>query len=350
MMKAGEVFSKTMGFVWAKLALGLVTVLISGILFALCMLIGLIGESVMAIMFIIWLGATGAVSFFLNNYVGYMVKAGHVAVITETIATGKVPEKQFEYAKTTVKGRFLTSNVYFGIDKLVSGAVKQIQRVVGKVTGLFGKVPGMDAINKVLDLFLNISLGYVDECCLGYTFYKKEQDVYKSAADGVVIYFQNWKVLLKNAAKTTVSVILVILVVTILTFVAFGGLFKIFGWSQAVAFILALFVAGTIKSAFVDSWGLVSMMTSYMQVVPSTEITFDLYNKLSGMSGSFKKLLGKSNNAGNVTNTVNTVNTASAGNSGANNDLAKFCPECGEKIADGTKFCGKCGASIEVNV
>ena len=40
-------------------------------------------------------------------------------------------------------------------------------------------------------MFLDISLGYVDECCLGYTFYHPAQNPYKSAADGVIIYFQN---------------------------------------------------------------------------------------------------------------------------------------------------------------
>ena len=42
-------------------------------------------------------------------------------------------------------------------------------------------------------MFLDIFLGYVDECCLGYTFAHPEQNAYKLAADGVVIYFKNWK-------------------------------------------------------------------------------------------------------------------------------------------------------------
>lgn len=342
-MNARQVFGKTMNFVWAKLALGVANVLASAILFAICMLIGMISESVMALMFIIWIGATGAISFLLNNYFGYMVKAGHVAVIAESISTGKVPTNQFDYAKKAVKERFVTANVYFGIDKLVSGAVKQLQRVVGKITGLAGNIPGMDSIKSILDLFLDISLGYVDECCLGYTFYKKEQDVYKSAADGVVIYFQNWKVLLKDAAKTTLSVILVILVVTIVCFILIGGLFKIFGWSQLVAFILALFLANSVKYAFVDSWGLVNMMTSYMKVAPTTEITFDLYNKLCGMSAKFKQLFGKGSGTTSVQSQVNNV-------SNADGNGAKFCPECGMTLDSGTKFCGGCGSKLELNV
>ena len=78
-----------------------------------------------------------------------------------------------------------------------------------------------------------------------------------------------------------------------------------------VAFILALFLANSVKYAFVDSWGLVNMMTSYMKVAPTTEITFDLYNKLCGMSGKFKQLFGKSGGTTSVQSQVNNVSNAS---------------------------------------
>ena len=99
-------------------------------------------------------------------------------------------------------------------------------------------------------MFLDISLGYVDECCLGYTFAHPEQNAYKLAADGVVIYFKNWKTLLKDAAKTTGVVILSFVAVTLVAFVLFGGLFRLFGWSGFMAFIISLLFAYTVKYAF----------------------------------------------------------------------------------------------------
>jgi len=60
-----------------------------------------------------------------------------------------------------------------------------------------------------------------------------------------------------------------------------------------VAFVLAFFVAIVIKSAFIDSWILVKMMVSYMEVAPSTKITYDLYAKLCGISSKFKELFSK---------------------------------------------------------
>ena len=64
-----------------------------------------------------------------------------------------------------------------------------------------------------------------------------------------------------------------------------------------VAFVISLLFAYSVKYAFIDSWILVKMMSSYMSVAPSTRITFDLYGKLSGMSAKFKKLLDKGGDA-----------------------------------------------------
>jgi len=295
-MKAEEIFSKTLIFGWIKLGLGLLNILIAVVLFAILMGISYLFSSggVGALMFFVWLGVVGVLNFLINNYFGYLVKASHVAVIATAFQTGTIPADPVNTGKTMVKDRFGTSNVYFAVDKLVSGSVKQLQRTLGHIADeLFGAIPGLNSLKNLMNLFLDISLGYVDECCLGYTFNHPEQNAFKSAADGVVIYFMNWKTLLKDAAKTTFVVILSVVVVTLIAFVLFGGLFHLFGWNGFVAFVISLLLARTIKHAFIDSWILVKMMSSYMQTVPSTQITFDLYGKLSGLSTNFKELWQK---------------------------------------------------------
>jgi len=354
-MKPGEIFSKTMPFVWAKLLLGLLTVVISIAIFALLMGIAWLfkSEGVFLIMLFIWLGATTTVNFILNHYIGYLVKAGHVAVITEAVTTGRIPDNQVEYGKQMVKERFLTSNVYFVIDKLVSGAVRQLQNAVGKLGGVMDSIPGMNVVISIGKMFIGIALGYVDECCLGYTFYKKNQGAFKSAADGVVIYAQNWKKLLKDAAKTTAIVVILILIVTLVSFAIFGVLARvIFNNAEdiaktiagLVAFLLAFFVAVVIKNAFIDSYILVKMMVSYMQEAPATQISFDLYGKLSGLSGKFKELFNKGQQEGSAPQPAYAV---AGGSKRAKLDApggkAKFCGNCGAKNASGTKFCGNCG-------
>jgi hypothetical protein len=355
-MKAGEIYSKTMPFVWAKLLLGVLTVVISIVLLAILMGIAWLikSEVLYVIMFFIWLSATGVVNFILNHYMGYMVKAGHVAVITEAVTTGRIPDNQVAYGKQMVKERFLTSNVYFVIDKLVAGAVRQLQRGFEKVAGSLGNIiPGMNVIVNIGKMFIGIALGYIDECCLGYTFLKKDQGAYKSAADGVVIYAQNWKKLLKDAAKTTATVVILLVIITLVSFLLFFLVAKLlFNGSDFkpvadfVAFLLACCVALAIKAAFIDSYMLVKMMVSYMQEAPTTVITFDLYSKLCGLSAKFKELFNKGQQenptpqpayvAADAAVTAPPVEPVSG-------DKPKFCGNCGAKNAKGTKFCSECG-------
>jgi len=293
-MNAKEIFLKTMPYNMAKLMLGLLTVIVSVALFAVLVGIGyLFGDGGTVIMFLVWLGSIGIVRLIVMHYFGYLVKAGHIAVITEAATTGKVPENQIEYGKRMVKERFATSNIYFGVDKLITGAVRQIQKTVDKAGDFLDFIPGMDAVTGIIKMFIGISLGYVDECCLGYTFYNKKQGAFKSAADGIAIYTQNWKTLLGSAAKITVTVILSVGVITLVVFAAVGGLFTLLDWNRFAAFVIAVLVAWAVKFAFIDSWILVKMMVDYINAASTTEITYDLYDKLCGLSGKFKDLVQK---------------------------------------------------------
>ena len=77
------------------------------------------------------------------------------------------------------------------MDKLVTAVVKQIQRGIQTLGHAMDFIPGIGAITGLANFFASISLGYIDECCLGYTLIKKDQGPFKSSADDVVIYPQN---------------------------------------------------------------------------------------------------------------------------------------------------------------
>ena len=354
-MKAGELFRKTLPFCFAKLLLGGATVLISVLLLVILLAIGsLFGDGGFGIALLIWIAASGTVRYLIMHYFGYLVKAGHVAVLAEAAVTGVVPANQVAYGKDMVKSRFATANIYFVVDKLVSGAVKQIQRGIEKLGSALEFIPGMQQIAQLAKFFVELSLGYVDECCLGYTFYKREQGAFQSACDGVVIYAQNIKHLLKNAAMTMVKVILLVIVAMLLVFVPLGLLFKVMGWNVVIAFLLACFLTWVLKFAFLDSYILCNTMISYMQVAPTTQITFDLYNKLCGLSRSFKELWNKGK-----TETPQPAYAAASSMGGAsipspqpmqnaaNAMQSKFCTQCGKQNAANSKVCNSCGAPLQ---
>lgn len=168
-----------------------------------------------------------------------------------------------------------------------------------KAGNLLDGIPGVGILVSFSKFFLSIALGYIDECCLSYTFKNKSNNAFKSAADGVVVYGQNWKPLIKIALKISIQVVTLVSLLTLGVFVFVGGLFKILGWSGFIAFILAIFLALIVKFAVVDSWILIKMLIAYHDVAKDTEINYDLYGKFNSLSSSFKKLVTTGNNQDN---------------------------------------------------
>lgn len=303
-MKANDVFKKTMTFVWLKLALGGCAIAFSIVLGLLLLGVAALDKTgvvgVYALM--IWICLTAAAVGISQYYLGWLLKAGHIAVVTSLLTTGSLPDKPFEYGTEMVKKKFATAAAYFAVDRLVSGAVKQINGGLDIVGSVLGKIPGMDSVVSFAKSFVNVALGNVDECCLAYTFYREEQSAVKSAADGVVIYFQNWKTILKDALKTAFVTFLLSIVAGFLLMAVTIGFLSVLGMPGfdvfCVALILAVMIVFIVKSSVMDSYTMVCMVCSYMQVAPSTEITFDLYDKLCNMSSKFKSLFQKAKEAG----------------------------------------------------
>lgn len=299
-MKANEVYSKTMKFVWLKLAMGGCVLLISAVLGLIMFGIAAAADSdeLFSIMMLIWLILSAACLGVAEHFIGYILKTGHVAVVTTIVTTGKVPEDQFAYGKEMVMKNFPTAAAYFAVDKLVAGAVKEINKGLDVVGNLLGKIPGMESVVSFLQSFVSIALGNVDECCLAYTFYRTDQSALESSVDGVVIYFQNWKTVLKDALKVTFITMLVSAIAWIILMVIMVGILAVTGMpgfnAFFVAFIFTLLTVMIVKSAVMDSYSMVCMVCSYMQVAPTTELTFDLYDKLCKLSAKFKSLFQKS--------------------------------------------------------
>lgn len=294
-MKAGTIFVKTMKFVWMRLALGMVVVGASVLLFAIIAGISVLvgAEAVNVPGLAIWFILTAIIYGLVMNYAGYMLKAAHVAVVSKVVVDGSVPENMIEAGKTMVMNRFGATNAYLVLDRLISGAVRELQKTVGKVGNIFGEIPGISTAVEFLQTFIGIALGYIDECCLGYTFYKEGEGAFKAGCDGVVIYFQNIKGLLKSALLTTVMVMGMVFLTWLVPFVVLALIFAALGWGWIGAAFLSIIVSMALKYAFVDSFIMIRTMKAYMEVAPSTEITFDLYDKLCKLSGKFRSLFDK---------------------------------------------------------
>ena len=212
----------------------------------------------------------------------------------------------YNYGVSKVKKFFVASNVLFALDRLISGSVRQIQRVFGGIGEFLKFIPGIKAVTQILNMFVDIILNYIDECIMAYIFLHEGQNVWKSAADGVVLYAQNWKTILKTGGK----ILIFLIVFFLISFLIFNGVFAgIFNgidslegglampiaWALTIAFVLVL------KWAVLDSIIMIYMMTSYLKVAYGAQPSYDLYGKLQGMSKKFKELFGKAQEAPNTT-------------------------------------------------
>ena len=306
-----KLYMQTMPYILARFGLALLLAFFSGIFLLICL--GLesslgvtLAQSLGALiqedlgddgpriaMLCIWLAGTLGMHFIIMHYAGYLLKAGHIAVVSEILVTGVVPNKQLSFGKQAVLERFGATHAYLALDRLMDSAIGELCKAVSKLGETFENVPGAGVISGVLQLFLRIALGHVDECCMALTFYRKGENAFKAATDSVVLYFQNWKTLVKNAATTTLVCCVLYVFLGIISFIVFGIFIDADEEGLFAAFV-AVFFFLTIKVSFIDSWVMIKMVAGFFEQAKNAEPSADLYAKLTELSGKFKEMLHRS--------------------------------------------------------
>ncbi|NMA99537.1 MAG: hypothetical protein GX970_15775, partial [Phyllobacteriaceae bacterium] len=77
-------------------------------------------------------GLVGVIMYLAREYVLYIVKAGHIAVLVKLLDGERMPEgrSQIAYAREEVTKRFAQASVLFGVDQLVKGVLRAITGLV----------------------------------------------------------------------------------------------------------------------------------------------------------------------------------------------------------------------------
>ena len=107
--------------------------------------------------------------YWIREYILYIVKAGHIAVMVHLIDGQDVPggQGQIAYARAVVTERFAEANVLFVLDQLVKGAIRAITGLIGGIAA-FLPIPGLSGLVSFINTVIRMSLTYVDEIILGY--------------------------------------------------------------------------------------------------------------------------------------------------------------------------------------
>ena len=240
-------------------------------------------------------GIISGVMYWVREYLLYIVKAGHIAVLVELLQGKQIPggRGQIDYASSVVKERFIESSVLFGVDRLISAILRAFNRVMMRVAG-FLPIPGLDGVMKFAGAVITMSLTYVDEVILAYNIRNRIENPWEGARDGVVLYAQNYKNLLKNALWLTLIVWGATLVIFLLVFVPVAALTafvpSIAGfWTFAIAAV----VAWSIKAALVDPFAMTALMQAYFLAIEGQKPREEWAGKLESVSGKFAELGNK---------------------------------------------------------
>jgi len=254
------------------------------------------------------LGAFYGFLKFARGYCLYMIKAAHVAAITEYLRTGEVPVTEKGYAgvlafgKEKVTKHFGAANIAFVCDKLVAMATRQIMRWVNKAENLFSFIPGSQNIFAVLNFILSTALNFIDEAVLSYIFYhKEEKNSFKKACDGLVYYAQAWKGMLMGAAKTAVFVWALRIICFIVCYAIVIGLSLVFakgGTAGTIMFLVGVIFAVVLtyglQTVVVEPYATCMMIKDYHRAIAGQPLKADMYGTLCKVSKGFKDLFTKS--------------------------------------------------------
>ena len=213
-------------------------------------------------------GLTAGALYFLREYILYIVKAGHIAVLVKLIDNEPVPDGQgqISYATDVVKSRFAEASVLFGVDQLVKGVLRAIIGLVRGITALL-PIPGLQNVVGLVRAFLQISVGFVDEVILAYAIRTGATNPWASARTALVLYAQNYKVMLKNAAWLTIITYGLAIIVFLVMLAPAAALVYLMpgGWS-AGGFVFALIFAWAVKAAVIEPFAIACMMQVYFTV------------------------------------------------------------------------------------
>jgi len=237
-------------------------------------------------------GIFGAIMYWAREYILYIVKAGHVAVLVELIDGKPMPEgkSQIAHASEVVKQRFAQASVLFAIDQLIKGVIGAITGLVRGILSIL-PIPGASQISGILHAFLRVAVGFIDEVILAHAIRTGSTNPWSSAKEALILYGQNYKVMLKNAAWLAAIVYLLsFLVFLVMLAPAALVVYLMPGAWAAGGFVFALLFAWSVKAALLEPFALTCLMQVYFKTIKGQQPDPEWEARLEQMSAKFRNL------------------------------------------------------------
>jgi hypothetical protein len=290
---------KTMPFILTRMviyfAITLAFILATGVGAGIGYGVGSVSDSPES--FAVWggffgMGLVGTAVYWAREWLLYMVKAAHIAVIVKLIDGEALPDGkgQVAYGREIVTTRFGEANVLFALDQLIKGVIAAITGLIGGVAA-FLPIPGLDGIARFANTVIRLSLTYVDEIILGYNIRSNSDNAWESARRGLVLYAQNGLTMVKNAVWLSIFLWILSIGVFLLALAPAAAILYLFpGEIAGYSFIIAIVFAWAFKAAVLEPFAITALIAVYFDTIRGQVPDPDWDAKLMGASEKFRAL------------------------------------------------------------
>ncbi|GBE43589.1 hypothetical protein BMS3Bbin10_01669 [bacterium BMS3Bbin10] len=234
-----------------------------------------------------------------REYILYLVKAGHIAVLVLVHDGREMPggRGQIDYASGMVKQKFAEASLLFALDQIIKGVLRTITGILNTVATIL-PIPGLNGLARLISAILRMSVTYVDEIILAHNFHVRSDNPWETSRQALVLYAQNYKVMIKNAAWLWLlmwALTFVIFFVLLGPVVALIALFPgdIGFLSIAVAFILAW----SLKAALLEPVAIYALMQVYFATIEGQVPDREWELRLEQASDKFRQLRQRAEDA-----------------------------------------------------
>lgn len=241
------------------------------------------------------IGLVAVAVYWMREYILYVVKAGHIAVMVQLVDGREVPEGQGQiaYARQVVGRRFVEASALFLLDQLIKGVVRVITGLIGGIAA-FLPIPGLEGVARFVNSVIRLSLTYVDEVVLAYNIRLDSDEPYETARRGVILYAQNAKAMIRNALWLAVMLWGLAFVIFLFMLAPAGAVLyfmpgQLAGWS----FVLAIVFAWAVKAALLEPFAVCALMQVYFRTIEGQVPNPDWDRRLTEASKHFRELKDK---------------------------------------------------------
>lgn len=246
------------------------------------------------------LGLYGYVWWLVVRYFLYLLKAGHIAVLTELVTKGSInngQEGMFSYGKRAVSTRFGEVNILFAVDVLIKGVVNMFNRSLDFLANLL-PIPGLQSITAIVGAVVRSATSYIDETIFSYNLARGDANPWRSSKDALIYYAQNSTEILKTAVYIVIlDKVLTALVWIVMLAPAFLLLTVLpDSWAPGGfigGLVIAALFASNVRQAFLKPIFLVMVMTKFHVLVRNQAIDLVWDARLSGISNKFQTIKDK---------------------------------------------------------